>query len=386
MAFVMPRLRSAALLVGALLATLTLTACEETGVDAVVTNIVDGDTIDVEYDGQEQRVRLLNIDTPETVDPDVDPECMGPEATQFLESRIPPGTEVRLEADEEPKDQYDRYLAGVYLDDTLINAEIARAGLGTAVLYEPNDRFYDQVLAAQGEAETAKRGLYDTTTECTLPAQLAATTAGAETVTGTRPGEGASLEDLESYGEELAAAVGTAAILAKLLDGDRSHFPLMAFTDVDLTRMRTSVQTTSDELHQLRRDNDNAIEAEEERIAEERRLAEEERIAEEEARRQAAEEAAAEQRAAEEAEQRAAEEAEREAAEREAAAAAERERDQQAEQPQDPSSSGSSGSSSSSEPSGSSGGYDGYTGCRAYSGHPFNAVDEQGRPYAKIDC
>lgn len=109
---VLPRLRPAAVMVAALFATLTLSACEEDGIDAVVTNVVDGDTIDVQYDGQEQRVRLLNIDTPETVDPDVEPECLGPEATAFLESMLPTGTEVRLEADEEVTDRYGRYLAG----------------------------------------------------------------------------------------------------------------------------------------------------------------------------------------------------------------------------------------------------------------------------------
>src|SRR5699024_6666111 len=113
-------LRRALFLIGTGLVSLSLTACDDS-VEATVTHVVDGDTIDVEYDGQEARVRLLNVDTPETVDPDVDPECMGPEATEFLEEMLPAGTSVELQPDEELHDRYGRYLAGVYLDGTLVN-------------------------------------------------------------------------------------------------------------------------------------------------------------------------------------------------------------------------------------------------------------------------
>lgn len=49
---------------------------------ATVAKVVDGDTIDVRYDGETHRVRLLNVDTPESVDPAKPVECLGPEASE----------------------------------------------------------------------------------------------------------------------------------------------------------------------------------------------------------------------------------------------------------------------------------------------------------------
>lgn len=47
---------------------------------ARVVRVIDGDTVDVESNGKSQRVRLLNIDTPETKHPDKAVQCLGPEA------------------------------------------------------------------------------------------------------------------------------------------------------------------------------------------------------------------------------------------------------------------------------------------------------------------
>lgn len=73
---------------------------------AVVTHLVDGDTFDVSVDGRTERIRMLNIDTPETKDPDKDVQCLGPEASEHLASLIPVGTTVTLEYDEERTDGY----------------------------------------------------------------------------------------------------------------------------------------------------------------------------------------------------------------------------------------------------------------------------------------
>lgn len=159
------------ILVALVIVLVGLTACEQEPL-ATVVRVIDGDTIDVEYEGEQRRVRLLNIDTPESVHPKVEPECLGVEAADFLRDLLPLGTEVRLVFDQQLQDRYDRYLAGVYLDRELINAEIARAGLGIAMLIKPNQRFYGAVAEAQDEARAAGRGLYDPTLECTLPAQL----------------------------------------------------------------------------------------------------------------------------------------------------------------------------------------------------------------------
>lgn len=127
---------------------------------AELERIIDGDTIVVTLDGVEERVRLLNIDTPETVHPDQPVECGGPEASDRLAELLSPGDDVVLEFDQEPRDQYDRLLAGVYADDVFINAELARDGWAEPAYFEPNDRFLAVVEKAWGEAEDAKAGLF----------------------------------------------------------------------------------------------------------------------------------------------------------------------------------------------------------------------------------
>lgn len=140
---------------------------------ATVIKVIDGDTIDVTVKGEEKRVRLLNVDTPETKHSDEPLQCMGPEATAYLEERLTPGEQIGLAYDEERLDPYGRTLAGVYESGTLINADIAELGLGVAVLFQPNQRFHQQVLDAQNLAQEREAGLFDPKIDCTLPGQLA---------------------------------------------------------------------------------------------------------------------------------------------------------------------------------------------------------------------
>lgn len=314
---------------------------------ATLTRVVDGDTIDVSYGGSEHRVRLLNVDTPETVDPDEPVECLGPEATDFLKDLLPTGSVVKLQYDQTKYDRYDRELAGVFLDGRFVNAEIARAGLGVAVVYGDNDRFYDDVLAAQQEAEHRQRGLHSTHIECTLPAQVAAFVEQADQVA--QGPKGTSLTELDSHTAALVAAAATGAVLQEALDGDRTVFPLLALTDDRLASLRSDVRRGMKRI---------APEAE---LTEDARAAEVQRLEDE---REAAQ--AAKLRAAQEAERKAAQAAERRAAQRKAS-----------------SGSGSTGSSGST--SGGAGRYDGYTGCRAY-GSGGTSIDEKGRRYTKINC
>src|SRR5699024_4433380 len=104
-------------------------------------HVIDGDTVDVDLDGDENRIRLLKVDTPETKHPDEPVQCLGLEARQFLEELLPVGTEVELDYDVEKEDSYGRTLAGLFHEDVLINAQIAAEGLGVAVVYEPNSKF-----------------------------------------------------------------------------------------------------------------------------------------------------------------------------------------------------------------------------------------------------
>jgi micrococcal nuclease len=310
---------------------------------ATVERVVDGDTIDVRLDGTTQRVRLLNVDTPETVDPDQPVQCMGPEATAFLTELLPAGTSVELTYDQERRDRYDRVLAGVFLEGQLVNAMIAAEGLGVAALYEPNDRFYDAVLTAQGEARDAGAGLFGTDVECTLPAQVArfADAAGEATQYTAGAGAGSGVA-LTTYDERIAhyvAATAAGATLAALLDS--TDVWTVAHGTTWLADARRDVATATGALTTAAGGLTEARAAEVARLEAERLVAEAA-----EAARVAAERAAQEAEAARQAE------AAREAESARQAAAAERDRQQ--------SSAGSSSGSS------GSGGGSGYTGCRKY--------------------
>ena len=122
-----------------------------------VERVVDGDTIVVEGVG---RVRLIGVDTPETVNPRRPVEFFGREASAFTK-RLLEGRSVRLEYDRERTDRYGRTLAYVHLvDGTFANAEIIRRGYGHAYTRFPF-RYLDRFRRLEREARSAGRGLWD---------------------------------------------------------------------------------------------------------------------------------------------------------------------------------------------------------------------------------
>ncbi len=138
------------------------TANSGTQPNAVVEFVVDGDTIDVRIDGDDERVRLIGIDTPETKKPDTPVECFGPEAATFTESLLAPGTPVRLERDVVGRDDYGRLLAYVYLasDGILVNYEIIRQGYARPLTIPPNVAHAELFVEAAREAERDDAGLW----------------------------------------------------------------------------------------------------------------------------------------------------------------------------------------------------------------------------------
>jgi micrococcal nuclease len=353
----------------------TAVTTSEDGQRATVVRVVDGNTLVVDYDDGSHRVRLLNVDTPETVDPGEPVQCLGPEATSFLRERLPPGTDVVLRFDEERLDRYGRELAGVFdADDVLVNAEIARAGLGVAVLYEPNRRFHRAVLDAQHEAERRELGLYSPTTACTLPAQVSDLEAGAAALVLAPESD---LEALDSRRTELATLAAEASRLVKLLRREPAELVVGTYSDAARDALVNRVEAVAAKVRRDQRATDRARSAEVERVAAAEKAAREE--AERRARRKAEK-----ARAAAAARERARREAEAERlAEREAAAQAQREADERDRRAADDAPAGSE--SGDGDASSSGGGADPYTGCRAY-GPGGTSVDDQGRRYTKIPC
>ncbi|MCD9623571.1 thermonuclease family protein [Rhabdothermincola salaria] len=127
-----------------------------------VVGVVDGDTIRVSIDGRTDDVRLLGIDTPETVHPTRPVECFGPEASARTHDLLAPGTAVVLERDTEERDHYGRLLAYVVrADDGLfVNLALVREGLAEVLTIAPNVAHTDAFLSAAAEARREGRGLW----------------------------------------------------------------------------------------------------------------------------------------------------------------------------------------------------------------------------------
>jgi micrococcal nuclease len=165
---------SAPLFIAAVLVVLALSRCgirdgdseEPAGpLSARVTHVVDGDTIDVELaDGDEETVRYIGIDTPETVKPDTPVQCGGPRAHEVNE-RLVDGRTVTLRFDAERRDVYGRLLAYVYVPRAgrrplFVNAELARRGLARTLTIPPNDSFASLFARLAGRAGVLGRGLW----------------------------------------------------------------------------------------------------------------------------------------------------------------------------------------------------------------------------------
>lgn len=122
----------------------------------LVTRVIDGDTVVVETVGT---VRLIGVDTPETVDPQEPVGCFGPEASAFTRA-VAAGQRVRLEFDVDRIDRFGRTLAYIYLPDgTFLNATLVQQGYGRAYTFFPF-RYLEQFRALEREAREARRGLW----------------------------------------------------------------------------------------------------------------------------------------------------------------------------------------------------------------------------------
>lgn len=158
-----------------------------------VTRVVDGDTIDLTINDKTERVRLVGIDTPETVDPRKSVQCFGKEASNEM-TRLVLGKKVSLRADSQSADRdvYSRLLRYAYLEDgTDIDATMIKNGFAYAYVKYPFDRM-EEFKGYENEARINKRGLWadDACVTATAPTTAPTTTSpttGTTTITPTEP-------------------------------------------------------------------------------------------------------------------------------------------------------------------------------------------------------
>jgi micrococcal nuclease len=165
------QLRNLLYLVLLLLLTI-LTACSSEPQDpsgrsfeAKVSRVIDGDTIEIALDQKnnlntKETVRLLLVDTPETVHPEKPVQPFGKEASDYSKKLLT-GKTVQVELDVSDRDSYGRLLAYIWLDGKLFNELLIEQGLArVAYIFPPNVKYVDRFQAVQRKAQEAGIGIW----------------------------------------------------------------------------------------------------------------------------------------------------------------------------------------------------------------------------------
>ena len=153
--------RVIALAAAALLGGVTYATRSSPPQGAVVSRVIDGDTIKLS-DGR--LVRYIGIDTPEVRRRNgqqwvKDPEPMGLEAAE-RNRQLVEGKPVRLEQDVQPRDRYGRLLAYVYVGEMMVNEQLLREGFAQPMTIPPNVKYVERFRQAAKEAREARKGLW----------------------------------------------------------------------------------------------------------------------------------------------------------------------------------------------------------------------------------
>ena len=138
------------------------------GVVARVSRVVDGDTFKVDVAGRTDTVRVIGLDTPESVKPGTPVECFALRASAEAKRLLPAGAAVRLQADptQAARDRYGRLLAHVWLADGTLYAErMIRGGFAIHYIYEDVPSVYaSRLAAAEAGARAELTGLWSPST------------------------------------------------------------------------------------------------------------------------------------------------------------------------------------------------------------------------------
>lgn len=168
-----------------------------------VIKVVDGDTLDVSIEGFVERLRLIGIDTPETVDPRKPVQCFGLEASNKAKD-ILAGKLVELESDptQGERDKYGRLLRYVRLPDgTNFNMFMISGGYAHEYTYSVPYRYQEEFREAEAAARASKAGLW-------ADGACSDDTRGA---TASSPGDACAIKgNISSGGEKIYHMVGCA--------------------------------------------------------------------------------------------------------------------------------------------------------------------------------
>ena len=130
------------------------------GVEVTVSHVVDGDTLIVRRGLDKVKVRLIGIDTPESVHRDESKNTREGKIASERLARYLTGKTVRLEFDAESQDKYGRWLAYVYYNGSMVNAELLKAGLAKALTIPPNTKHADEFAEIEAAARESGAGFW----------------------------------------------------------------------------------------------------------------------------------------------------------------------------------------------------------------------------------
>lgn len=125
-----------------------------------VVRIVDGDTVIVNINGKDEKLRMIGVDTPESVHNDLEKNVPYGKVSFDYTKDMLEGREVWLEMDVEERDRYGRLLAYVYLDGEMFNRMLLEEGHATIITVPPNVKYAEEFEAIQEEARREGRGLW----------------------------------------------------------------------------------------------------------------------------------------------------------------------------------------------------------------------------------
>ena len=125
-------------------------------------DVIDGDTIRIEYNGASEKVRFLLVDTPETNHETLGEQPFGPEAKQFVKELLANEKNVYVEFDVSYRDKYKRLLGYIYTEDGIsLQEELLKNGLArVAYIYDPNTKHVDWFKSVQQTAQKQAIGIW----------------------------------------------------------------------------------------------------------------------------------------------------------------------------------------------------------------------------------
>jgi len=125
-----------------------------------IVRVVDGDTFVIDYNGKNEKVRLIGVDTPESVHPDEQKNTAFGNEVSSYSKRMLMGKRVQIEFDVEKRDKYGRLLAYVYIDGQMYNKLLLERGYAKIATYPPNVKYVEDFKSLQKQARENKVGLW----------------------------------------------------------------------------------------------------------------------------------------------------------------------------------------------------------------------------------